>query len=319
MVHLLSLMIIGLLLVCPTPSSAQSNYRISPEEQDDAAKLKRADELLQKALFVEVEFTGNKNFSSQTLLEQMERSYDPNQSRQMILAGPVYLDHLWDDISHIRFFLGTKGYLQAEVGELEIKDLGERIAKVTLPIKEGACYRIGQVSVKGASVISPAEIIEVSSLKPGEIISATAIQDNVYKGINDLYRDRGYIQASVDFVPKFNLPYPSALEGIVDVSLEVDEGRFFFIRSIHFLTDAKTDGQDSYLLKLTDSEEQVLRDLLLIKEGEPYSRQKFNGSLRRLTQLGQFEEIHEKDVIVRSNDHDWTLDIDFRLTRRANQ
>lgn len=293
MIHLRSLTIIGLLLLCPALSftqSVQPNFQIPTEPQDEAAKLKRADELLQKALFVEIEFTGNKNSSSQTLLEQMERSRDPNQSGQMILAGPLYLDHLQDDFSRIRYFLGTKGYLQAVVGEPQIKDLGERIAKVTVPIKEGPRYRIGQIIVKGASVISPTEIIEMSGLRQGEVTNSDTIQDKVYKGIKDAYADRGYIQASVDFTPEFKLPYSTAPEGFVDVTLEVDEGKMFFVECI----DLSGDFSDRI-----KSNKQKILDCLLMKDGDVYSRRLFDETLKNLNGLGWFEESREKDVVTR--------------------
>jgi outer membrane protein assembly factor BamA len=106
--------------------------------------------------------------------------------------------------------------------------------------------------------------------------------------------------ADVNFIPEFRPIYPGAPEGIVDVTHDIDEGSAFSISSIEFIGLAKTD-------------EQSLRDLLLMRKGDLFSRRMFIETLKRLSQLGLFKEIQEKDVIFRTNDKDRTVDLNIQV------
>jgi len=214
------------------------------------------------------------------------------------------MDILSSYLERVRFFLGKKGYLLAKTGDPKIEKLGDNVIKATVPIEEGARYRIGQIMVRNANVLSFAEIVEISGLRQGDLINAADIQERIFKGISDQYADRGYIQASVDFIPDFKLAHPLASEGIVDVTLEIDEGRQFFVGYIDF---------DGELSKKVKANKQTLLDCLLLKEGDVYSRQLMKETLNNLNRLGLFEEIREKDAITRMSDGDSLLQIKIQV------
>ncbi len=281
------------------------------ENQQEQVVTPQTRNLEVKELFAVVEFSGNRVFSSEELEAALFTGHKMLNLCQFkickeLLFLPEGTENLKEHLERVRFFLGKKGYLQAKIGELKIEDLSEGVIKVLVPIEEGACYRIGQITVKGSQAITSTEIVETSGLRYGEPINAAAIQEKIFKGIKDSYADKGYIQASVDFVPEFLLPYPAAPEGVIDVIIEIDEGRLFSIESIGFLGLTKTD-------------ERSLRDLLLIREGQPYSRQKLNETLKMLNQLGIFEEIKDKDVIVRTSDRGALVKLGFQVRELAWQ
>lgn len=271
----------------------------------------KTEDFVGKELSAVVEFSGNKIFSSEELEAALFSghkmlNFSSLKTGKELLFLPEGIENLKGHLERVRFFLGKKGYLRARIGEFKIEDLGEGVIKVLVPIEEGACYRVGQVTVQGSRAITSSEIAETSGLRYGEPINAAAIQEKIFKDIKDAYADRGYIQASVDFVPEFLLPYPTAPEGVVDVTIEIDEGRLFTIESIGFLGLTKTD-------------ERSLCDLLLIREGQPYSRQKLNETLKRLNQLGVFEEIKDKDVIVKTSDRGAAVTLEFQIKELAPQ
>ncbi len=261
-------------------------------------------------LLVEVEFSGNQNFSSEELMAILA---PPSLFLEMvgvktpgILVLPEGIENLQEHLERLRFSLGKKGYLQAKIGKPKVEDLKDGVVKVLVPIEEGACYRIGQITVTGARTLSSAEIVEISGLRYGEPINAEAIQEKIFKDIKDQYSNRGFIQASVDFVPELKLSYPTALEGLVDVTIEIDEGQLFTIETIEFLGLTKTD-------------EKILRDLLLIREGHTYSQHGLNETLRRLNQAGILEEIKEKDVIARTSDRGAQISLVFQVKELSSQ
>ncbi len=281
------------------------------ENQQEQIVTPQTRNLADKELFAVMEFSGNSVFSSEELEAALFSGHKMLNLCQFktckeLLFLPEGTENLKEHLERVRFFLGKKGYLRARIGELKTEDLGEGVIKVIVPIEEGACYRIGRITVKGSQAITSTEIVEISGLRYGEPVNAATIQERIFKDIKDAYADKGHIQASVDFVPEFQLPYLTAPEGWVDVAIELDEGRLFTIESIGFVGLTKTD-------------EWSLRDLLLIREDQPYSRQRLNETLKRLNQLGIFEEIKNKDVIVRTSDRGASVKLEFQIKELSPQ
>src|SRR5262249_31173699 len=115
---------------------------------------------------------------------------------------------------------------------------------------------------------------------------------------------QGYIQASVDFIPKFI--DKTEEQGEVEITLEIDEGRQFTLRRLEFIGNTVT-------------RDHVLRREIVINEGDPYNKRYWDLSILKLNQLGLFEEIKEKDAITRTNDRDQTVDIDLQVKERGRQ
>jgi outer membrane protein insertion porin family len=147
-------------------------------------------------------------------------------------------------------------------------------------------------------------VTAVSQLKAGDYADAKKIQENVFKGVKDLYGNQGYIQASVEFVPKFS--DKNEEEGEVEIALEVDEGRQFTLRRLEFIGNHST-------------RDRILRREVLLNEGDPYNKRYWDLSVLRLNQLGLFDEIKEKDAITHTNDRDQTVDIDMQLKEKGRQ
>lgn len=230
-----------------------------------------------------------------------------------------FRDKLLEDLDRVRFYLGQKGYLQAKIGEPTVEPDGEVSGglplpwlrktgpglKITIPIEVGRRYKITKIDEKGVTVFQPGVITAVSGLRAGEYANAKTIQDGVYKNVKDVYGERGYIQASVDFVPT-NYKDLSAEEGEVEVTLEVDEGKQFTLRRLEFVGN-------------TNTRDVVMRREVLLNEGDPYNKRYWDLSILKLNQLGLFEEIKDKDAITRTNDRDQSVDIDLQVKEKGRQ
>lgn len=262
-------------------------------------------ESLEKARSVEIVFKGNQIFSSRELWSQMQAAEPNSTGTKLTLQTPLLFTALELDLERLRFFLETNGYAQARYEEPLI-EFDEDHAIITVRIVEGPQFRIGKITVEGARYFSPERIVELSAFKASEIIDGRMIQENVYWGIKDAYGNEGYIQAEVNFVPTFILPTSNSRTSIVNVKLEIDEGRLFRIRKINFLGHGKTD-------------EAMLREQLLIKEGDVMRHNLLVASLRSLDALQLFEPLLEKHVITRTNDKEQTVDLDFQLTAKERE
>jgi outer membrane protein insertion porin family len=297
MINLLALTLSGTLMA-GSVNDAGFEFAQDALQREDSVRGK-ASGLLLKASRIEIEFVGNRFFSSSILLEQMRLTRDPEQSGRLTLKAPGNLESLEADLGRVRYFLGTHGFIAASIGEPKIEDLGDFV-KVSVRIDERPRYRAGNIGVKGAKLLTPEQIIRISGLKTGAIVTATIIQENVFKGIRDIYENRGYIHVNISFLTDYRPVYPGALEGIVDITIEVDEGEVFFIRSVKFSG-------------LVETDERPLQDLLLIREGDLFNRQMLNETLKRLNQLGLFEEILEKDVTTVTIEKDRQVELRIQV------
>ncbi len=267
----------------------------------------------------DIEFTGDRDgFSERQLRGAMKLVKESGLISTFTSKDIYFRDKLLDDLERVRFFLGTKGYLQAKIGEPTIEPAGTTSSgiplpllsksgpglKVTIPIEVGRRYKISKVDEKGVTIFQPGIVKLVSGLKEGDWVDAKKIQENVFKGVKDLYGTQGYIQADVNFIPKFTDSTPT--EGNVEIMLEVDEGRQFTMRRLEFIGNSNT-------------RDVVLRREVLLNEGDPYNKKYWDLSILRLNQLGLFEEVKDKDAITRTDDRNQTVDIDLQVKEKGRQ
>src|SRR5499426_344882 len=267
----------------------------------------------------EIQFVGDRDgFSQRRLRGAMKLVKEAGLFSTFSSKDIYFKDKLMDDLERVRYFLGTKGYLQAKLGEPNVEEAGKVGSglplplfrksgpglKISVPIEVGRRYRISKVEEKGVALFQPGVVTAYSGMKVGEWVDSKKISENVYKGIKDLYGTQGFIQADINFIPKFIDKTPE--EGDVEITLEVEEGRQFTMRRLEFIGNNNT-------------RDVVMRREVLLNEGDAYNKQFWDLSMLRLNQLGLFEEIKEKDAITRTNDRDQTVDIDLQVKEKGRQ
>ncbi|MGH9752362.1 MAG: outer membrane protein assembly factor BamA [Blastocatellia bacterium] len=267
----------------------------------------------------EIEFIGARSkFSQRQLRGAMKLVKEAGLLSNFTSKDIYFKEKLLDDLERVRYFLGSKGYLQAKIGEPKVEEAGKVSSglplplfrksgpglKIVIPIEVGRRYKITKVEENGVTIFQPGIVTAVSQMRVGDYADAKKISENVFKGIKDLYGTQGYIQAGVDFVPKF--ADKTEGEGEVEIRLEVDEGRQFALRRLEFIGN-------------TNTRDRVLRREMLLNEGDAYNKRYWDLSTLRLNQLGLFEEIKEKDAITRTNERDQTVDIDLQVKERGRQ
>src|SRR5262245_50903097 len=267
----------------------------------------------------EIQFVGDRDgFSQRRLRGAMKLVKEAGMFSNFTSKDIYFKDKLLDDLERVRYFLGTKGYLQAKVSEPKVEEAGKVGSglplplfrksgpglKISIPVEVGRRYRISKVEEKGVSIFQPGIVTAYSGMRAGEWVDSKKIQENVYKGIKDLYGTQGYIQADINFIPKFIDKTPE--EGDVEITLEVEEGRQFTMRRLEFIGN-------------TNTRDVVMRREVLLNEGDAYNKRLWDLSTLRLNQLGLFDEIKEKDAITRTNDRDQTVDIDLQVKEKGRQ
>src|SRR5262245_52161544 len=267
----------------------------------------------------EIQFVGARDgFSQRRLRGAMKLVKEAGIFSNFSSKDIYFKDKLMDDLERVRYFLGTKGYLQAKLGEPQVEEAGKVGSglplplfrksgpglKISVPIEVGRRYRISKVEEKGVALFQPGIVTAYSGMRVGDWVDSKKISENVYKGIKDLYGTQGFIQADINFIPKFI--DKTAEEGEVEITLEVEEGRQFTLHRLEFIGNSNT-------------RDVVMRREVLLNEGDAYNKRYWDLSMLRLNQLGLFDEIKEKDAITRTNDRDQTVDIDLQVKEKGRQ
>lgn len=308
MIKLPLLIMLGTFSIQPTSSLVSSGFlgqeaRLDQQKRPNTSRLndepsqEERDILNNNAADVQIEFTGNKSYPDYLLVQAMSYFNQRNPDE------PYFWNRIEADLQGIRFFLGDQGHLQAELGKLKVELTGEQV-KIIIPVNEGPRFRIRKLEVKGAKLFSAEKILELCGMRSGEIAMATAIRDGLYKRVREAYSEYGYAQAAAEFIPSFMSDGPDAVEGIVDVMIEVDEGKQFFINSIRFSENVQ------------DLEPWLLSQLL-IKPGQVYNKRLVRLSLEKLNANSWFEEITEHDVFTRTNDRNQQIELDILVREKS--
>ena len=231
----------------------------------------------------EIIFAGNKVFSSQQLLEQTNTCLAQDKKSKGEY-NPEMLEWCMRSVAN---FIRAGGYLRAAVGEPKLEEVGNRL-RITVPIEEGPLYRLGEIRITGATVFSQEQLMEILPLKTGAVASGDAIGKWLFENVQKVYADRGYIQYTAEPEPHFRPGSDGASEGIVDLKVYIEEGRRFSVRRIMFVGNVQT-------------RDKVIRDALVIREGDFFSQDSYDESIKNLNHLGVFEEIDSaKDLSMKT-------------------
>ncbi|MBI4536881.1 MAG: outer membrane protein assembly factor BamA [candidate division NC10 bacterium] len=188
-------------------------------------------------------------------------------------GGTLKREELQRDLDRIRAYYLDNGFLDIVVDEPEIRiEERRRRLRVVIRVQEGIQYRIGELSIKGASLFPEAELLKEMRSQVGGIFSREALQRDVVT-ITDRYAERGYLFADVSPVTDIQ-----RAQGTASVSLEISEGRQAFINRIEIVGNVRT-------------RDKVLRRELRLVEGDVFSSQRLQAGRRSLEGLDFFEEI----------------------------
>jgi outer membrane protein insertion porin family len=198
-------------------------------------------------------------------------------------------------------FVKSRGYLEAQFGEPRLED-GPAALVVNIPVDEGAIYRVGEIKIEGSSLFSPEELRAMIPLRKGEIADGEALLDWLYHKLKQRYGERGYIQYTAEVTPKFKSG-PDKSQGVVDLEIQIDEGRCFKVRQIKFAGDQLPGNLES---------------MMLIQGSDVYNTSLYEKGIENLNNSGLFEFVDkDKDADFKTNEEEGLVDITIKLKRKG--
>ncbi|OGX18187.1 MAG: outer membrane protein assembly factor BamA [Omnitrophica WOR_2 bacterium RBG_13_44_8b] len=212
---------------------------------------------------------GNKNYPARRILRLMK-----TKRAWFFNPGALKDEVLLEDIERVKSFYHREGYTDATVDH-EIKaDPKRPFLYITVKIREGKKYLVGNITIQGNAKISQGEILaKLKECIPGEVFSNEALKQDIVN-IQGLYFDRGYIFAQVQEATSLN-----SYTGRIDIIYNIAENEIAYVDKIKIRGNVKT-------------KDVVIRRELRIKPGDKFDDDKLKRSKERLQNLGFFEEVN---------------------------
>jgi outer membrane protein insertion porin family len=243
-----------------------------------------------------IRFRGNKHINDRTLRAAMKNLKPIGVPHSIFLenifAKTYDATKLEEDTERVRAEFQNRGYFKVLVDEpkTEIYDTGHngfhipwiqpgegKSVDITMPIEEGERYRLGTITFKNNIAIkNSAALRGLFPMKDGDIFG----REKVAKGLENLrkaYGEAGYI----NFTPVPDTKFDDEKK-TVDVIVDVDEGKQFYVRRIEFVGN-------------TTTRDKVIRREIALEEGQIYNSRFWELSLLRLNQLGYFDQLKPDD------------------------
>jgi outer membrane protein insertion porin family len=234
-----------------------------------------------------IDLEGNEQISNPELMEHMTTS------RRSLLrpgSGRLVDAELNDDLENLRRYYALSGFPSAKVGPAAIERQGGDLTLV-IPIEEGPRQRVVNLRFQGVASLDADTLRSSLTLREGGPFH-TALLDNTLDNLRGLYASKGYPQAQVSARQDWNPDHT-----LVDVTIEVLEGQQRVADRIIVRGNQQT-------------EDDVIRRTLGLRQGEPISATKLLEVERNLYRLGIFSRVEvnlvqagldssERDVLIR--------------------
>ena len=243
----------------------------------------------------QVNFIGNRVFSTDTLRDEMEMS-TPNWFSWYTKNDLYAKDKLTGDLEHIRSYYLNRGYLEFNIESTQVSltpDKKEMYLTVTL--HEGEPYTISSIKLAGNLLDREAELAQLIKIKPGERFSAEKLQATT-KAIVDKLGEYGYAFATVNAQPQIDQEHHT-----VDVTLQVDPSRRVYVRHINVVGNTRT-------------RDEVVRREMRQLESSWFDSNRLALSKDRVNRLGYFTDVDVTTVPVEGSPDQ--VDVDVKVTEK---
>ncbi|MCH8539307.1 MAG: outer membrane protein assembly factor BamA [Opitutales bacterium] len=220
-----------------------------------------------------IDFEGTEHFSDRQLRRVMQtKRWHP--LAFLTGAGRFKDDDFEDDLMRLRMFHREAGFLDVELDEEEVDFDFPRLSRlhITIPIKEGRRYQVGEVRITGNERFSTEELMETLSLHPGDYFQPSEMSADRER-LYDYYGQFGYLDTMVR--PN---RIPNVETGNIDIHYEIREADKVHVESVVIEGNTKTKSKV------------IIRELGL-RPGDVFDTTRMKASERRLQNTRFFEEV----------------------------
>ena len=240
----------------------------------------------------QINIVGNTVFDDDDLLDLMSQT-TPGLFTWITRNDQYSKPKLAADLETLRSYYLDRGYVNFNIDSTQVSITPDRKdVYVTINITEGKEFFVSEVRLAGDLIVEEQQLVELVSLRPGDVFSRKAITDTS-KAIGERLGEEGYAFANVNAVPEIDADTEK-----VSLTFFVDPGKRVYVRRIEFSGNTKT-------------QDEVVRREMRQFEGAWISTAAVERSRERLQILGFFEEVNvETPAVPGTTDQ---VDVNFGL------
>ena len=262
----------------------------------------------QKVKVKKITFNGVENVKEAKLVKSMKKTKDARLMNFFSSKKFNESEYINDKRSLISAF-NEAGYRDARIVKDTMYYIEPGRLQIDFEIDEGKQYFFRDITWTGNSVYPSETLNDVLKIEKGDIYDVVTMEKRLFGGgkqseydVSKLYRDNGYLF--------FNLqPVELNIEGdSVDVEMRVVEGKPATLNNIVI------NGND-----LTN--ERVIRRQIYTRPGYLFSQTDFEGSIREIASMGQFDPeaiMSEGGYSMIPNQLDNTVDLVYNVTEKPS-
>ncbi|WP_028219498.1 outer membrane protein assembly factor BamA [Paraburkholderia oxyphila] len=243
----------------------------------------------------QINFIGNKTYSTSTLLGEMQLS-TPNWFSWYTKNDLYSKEKLTGDLENVRSYYLNHGYLEFNIDSTQVSiSPDKKDMYLTIGIHEGEPYKISGIHLAGNLLDREAELNKLIKIKPGDRFSAEKLQATT-KAIVDKLGEYGYAFATVNALPQIN-----QADHTVDLTLQVDPSRRVYVRRINVIGNTRT-------------RDEVVRREMRQLESSWFDSNRLALSKDRINRLGYFTDVDVTTVPVEGTPDQ--VDVNVKVTEK---
>ncbi|WP_321841558.1 outer membrane protein assembly factor BamA [Paraburkholderia bannensis] len=243
----------------------------------------------------QINFIGNKTYSTGTLLSEMQLS-TPNWFSWYTKNDLYSKEKLTGDLENVRSYYLNHGYLEFNIDSTQVSiSPDKKEMYLTIGLHEGEPYKISGIHLAGNLLDREAELNKLVKIKAGDRFSAEKLQAAT-KAIVDKLGEYGYAFATVNALPQVN-----QANHTVDLTLQVDPSRRVYVRRINVVGNTRT-------------RDEVVRREMRQLESSWFDSSRLALSKDRINRLGYFTDVDVTTVPVEGTADQ--VDVDVKVTEK---
>ncbi|MEX3605395.1 MAG: outer membrane protein assembly factor BamA [Burkholderia sp.] len=244
----------------------------------------------------QINFIGNKTFSTSTLRNEMQLS-TPNWFSWYTKNDLYSKEKLTGDLENVRSYYLNRGYLEFNIDSTQVSiSPDKKDMYLTLTMHEGEPYTISSIQLSGNLLDRQAELRELVKIKAGERFSAAKLQVTT-KAIVDKLGKYGYAFATVNAQPDIDQASHK-----VALTLVVDPSRRVYVRRINVVGNTRT-------------RDEVVRREMRQLESSWFDSGRLALSKDRVNRLGYFTDVDVATVPVEGTSDQ--VDVNVKVTEKS--
>lgn len=252
-------------------SRAEVTHKIDVNEEFGRAVVTFSVNESEKGFVTEINFIGNKNLTSEELRKVL-KTKEKDWLTWFTKSGVLKEEQVKDDRQKLKEHYQSKGYIDMEIKDLKYDYPGDDRVVMTVTLFEGIQYTVGTVTFKGNQLFNAQQVKGRLKMLDGGVYSPQGMEAD-RKSIQDLYGEKGYIDANVNPERQANVE-----SGRIDLVYAINEGPQSFVDKIVIQGNNKT-------------KDKVLRREVALAPGDVYDSVRGDASKKRLENLGYFEKV----------------------------